>query len=172
MEYRWVATSVRGFVPQRAVSYLRYGYWWHVTGHIPAKRAPALVDAKRLETEKSCVPFFGGRSHDSPAYRRVGRLLHAVGREAPDSRKRRPGRRSDLRNHDRRRNGFRAVPVRCRPGGRVAARQRRNDRREPAAIASGSGSRPDPGQITPPGRFPAGGLRRREPSHLHEDLSG
>ncbi len=46
--YRCVATSVEGFVHQLAVSYLRNGYWFYVTGIIPAGKDPKAVDQKLL----------------------------------------------------------------------------------------------------------------------------
>lgn len=48
MAYRWVATTVEGFVQQIACAYLRHGYWWYVTGRIPERKDPAAVDAKLL----------------------------------------------------------------------------------------------------------------------------
>ncbi len=47
--YRCIATSVAGFVQQLAVSYIRHGYWFYVTGIIPAEKDPAGVDAKLVE---------------------------------------------------------------------------------------------------------------------------
>ena len=35
MPYRCIASSPEGLVQQVAVSYLRHGYWWYVTGRIP-----------------------------------------------------------------------------------------------------------------------------------------
>ncbi len=49
MAYRSEATSIEGFVQQIACSYLRHGYWWYVTGHIPARKDPATVDEKLIE---------------------------------------------------------------------------------------------------------------------------
>src|SRR5262245_16793792 len=46
--YRSEATSVEGFVQQRAVSYLGNGYWFYVTGEIPEGKDPAKVDEKLL----------------------------------------------------------------------------------------------------------------------------
>ena len=48
MQYRAVATSVEGFVQQIACCYLRHGYWFYVTGQIPAGKDPLLVDAKLI----------------------------------------------------------------------------------------------------------------------------
>lgn len=48
MQYRAVATSVEGFVQQIACCYLRHGYWFYVTGRIPAGKDPHVVDAKLL----------------------------------------------------------------------------------------------------------------------------
>ncbi len=48
MDYRCATTSVIGFVQQIATAYLPYGYWFYVTGTIPAWKDPATVDAKLL----------------------------------------------------------------------------------------------------------------------------
>ncbi|QDV26060.1 hypothetical protein [Aureliella helgolandensis] len=46
--YRCVATSPAGLVQQVAVSYLRHGYWYYVTGQIPESKDPETVDRKLL----------------------------------------------------------------------------------------------------------------------------
>ena len=46
--YRCVAQSVEGFVQQLAVAYISRGYWFYVTGHVPEKKNPALIDAKLI----------------------------------------------------------------------------------------------------------------------------
>jgi hypothetical protein len=43
---RYEATSVEGFVQQLAVSYVRNGYVFYVTGIVPAGKDPATVDRK------------------------------------------------------------------------------------------------------------------------------
>jgi hypothetical protein len=48
MAYRWVATSVAGFVQQLAVGYIANGYWFYVTGSIPEHKDPAVVDGKLI----------------------------------------------------------------------------------------------------------------------------
>lgn len=48
--YRYHATSLEGFVQQLAVSYLRHGYWFYVTGRVPAGKDPLAVDAKLIRT--------------------------------------------------------------------------------------------------------------------------
>jgi hypothetical protein len=48
MAYRWVATSVAGFVQQLAVAYIANGYWFYVTGRIPEGKDPARTDAKLI----------------------------------------------------------------------------------------------------------------------------
>ncbi|MEZ6131288.1 MAG: hypothetical protein R3C59_21645 [Planctomycetaceae bacterium] len=48
MSYRCVAASPEGLVQQVAVSYLRHGYWWYVTGRIPNSKDPAAVDRKLI----------------------------------------------------------------------------------------------------------------------------
>lgn len=49
MRYRCEAVSVEGFVQQLAVAYVARGYWFYVTGVIPAAKDPARVDAKLVE---------------------------------------------------------------------------------------------------------------------------
>lgn len=46
MQYRCVASSPEGLVQQVAVSYLRHGYWWYVTGRLPKKKDPKALDRK------------------------------------------------------------------------------------------------------------------------------
>lgn len=47
--YRCVAQSVEGFVQQLAVAYVSRGYWFYVTGRVPDRKDPALVDAKLID---------------------------------------------------------------------------------------------------------------------------
>ena len=49
MSYRFVATSVAGFVQQLAVAYLTKGYYFYVTGLIPPHKDPVKTDRKILE---------------------------------------------------------------------------------------------------------------------------
>ena len=46
--YRCEATSVAGFIQQLAVSYVANGYWFYVTGEIPARKDPRAVDTKLI----------------------------------------------------------------------------------------------------------------------------
>jgi hypothetical protein len=46
--YRCVAISPEGLVQQVAVSYLRHGYWFYVTGRIKPGKDPALLDQKLI----------------------------------------------------------------------------------------------------------------------------
>ena len=48
MAYRYLATSVAGFVQQLAVAYVAHGYYFYVTGRIPEHKDPALTDRKIL----------------------------------------------------------------------------------------------------------------------------
>lgn len=48
MAYRCVAESIEGLVQQVAVSYLARGYFFYVTGNVPAGKDPAAVDAKLI----------------------------------------------------------------------------------------------------------------------------
>jgi hypothetical protein len=47
--YRCIATTPEGFVQQLAVSYLRHGYWFYVTGSIPKHKDAEVVDRKLVE---------------------------------------------------------------------------------------------------------------------------
>ena len=47
--YRCVAQLVEGFVQQLAVAYVSRGYWFYVTGHVPDRKNPTLVDAKLID---------------------------------------------------------------------------------------------------------------------------
>lgn len=46
MPYRCVATSPEGLVQQVAVSYLRHGYWFYVTGRVKPGKDPEAIDRK------------------------------------------------------------------------------------------------------------------------------
>ena len=48
MQYRCVASSPEGLVQQVAVSYLRHGYWFYVTGWIKRGKDPEQVDRKLI----------------------------------------------------------------------------------------------------------------------------
>ncbi len=48
MKYRCVATTPEGLVQQVAVSYLRHGYWFYVTGTIKPSKDPTAIDRKLL----------------------------------------------------------------------------------------------------------------------------
>ena len=43
-QYQCVACSIEGLIQQLAISYLRHGYWWYVTGIIPDRKLPEEVD--------------------------------------------------------------------------------------------------------------------------------
>lgn len=49
MQYRCEATSVTGFVQILASNYLPHGYWFYVTGRVPAGKDAATIDAKILQ---------------------------------------------------------------------------------------------------------------------------
>lgn len=49
MSYRCNATSIDGLVQQVAVSYLRHGYWYYVTGMIPEEKNPEQIDSKLID---------------------------------------------------------------------------------------------------------------------------
>ncbi len=48
MLYRAEATSLEGFVQQIACCYLRHGYWFYVTGQVPAGKDPRAIDRKLI----------------------------------------------------------------------------------------------------------------------------
>lgn len=48
ISYQCVATTTAGFLQQLAVAYLGHGYWFYVTGHVPAGKSPEAVDEKLL----------------------------------------------------------------------------------------------------------------------------
>ena len=49
MRYRAEVASIEGFVQQLACCYLRHGYWFYVSGMIPANKPPTAVDRKLIE---------------------------------------------------------------------------------------------------------------------------
>lgn len=49
MPYRCEATSLEGFVQILASNYLPHGYWFYVTGRVPAGKDPNQIDAKLIE---------------------------------------------------------------------------------------------------------------------------
>jgi len=49
MQYRSEVVSVAGFVQQIACSYLRHGYWFYVTGRIPAGKDAQSIDRKLVD---------------------------------------------------------------------------------------------------------------------------
>ena len=49
MDYRCEATTVEGFVQQLACCYLPHGYWFYVSGWVPAGKDPRAVDRKLLD---------------------------------------------------------------------------------------------------------------------------
>ena len=49
MQYRCVASSPEGLVQQVAVSYLRHGYWFYVSGWIKRGKDPEQVDRKLID---------------------------------------------------------------------------------------------------------------------------
>lgn len=51
-EYQFVATSLGGFVQQVAVCYIGRGYYHFVTGCIPDRKDPAVVDRKLIDRYK------------------------------------------------------------------------------------------------------------------------
>lgn len=50
MTYRYEATSTQGFIQQLACNYLPHGYWFWISGIVPAKKDPRAID-ERLMTK-------------------------------------------------------------------------------------------------------------------------
>jgi len=48
MSHNGEIKTLSGFVQQIAVSTLPWGYWWYVSGWIPAAKDPAIIDAKLI----------------------------------------------------------------------------------------------------------------------------
>ncbi len=48
MGYRCETPTIEGFVQQLAVSYVTHGYWFYVTGFVPAGKDPHSVDEKLI----------------------------------------------------------------------------------------------------------------------------
>lgn len=46
--YRCQAGTLTGFIQQLAANYLPHGYWFYVTGHVPAGKDAAAVDMKLI----------------------------------------------------------------------------------------------------------------------------
>lgn len=46
--YHCVTTSLEGFIQQLAVSYVGRGYWWYVTGRVPAGKDASAIDEKLI----------------------------------------------------------------------------------------------------------------------------
>jgi hypothetical protein len=58
IEYRYEAASVEGFIQQLAVSYLKNGYFFYVTGHVREGKDPRSVDRKILDRYGIAVSKF------------------------------------------------------------------------------------------------------------------
>lgn len=49
MEYRYLTTSLEGFVQQVACNILPHGYWFYVRGVVPDEKDPETIDRKLLD---------------------------------------------------------------------------------------------------------------------------
>jgi hypothetical protein len=49
MEYKYLTTSLEGFVQQLACNILPHGYWFYVRGSVPDNKDPLSIDAKLLD---------------------------------------------------------------------------------------------------------------------------
>lgn len=48
MEYRYLTTSLEGFVQQLACNVLPHGYWFYIRGIVPDEKDPSVIDEKLL----------------------------------------------------------------------------------------------------------------------------
>jgi len=48
MAYRCATTTIEGFVQLLACNYLPHGYWYYVTGWVPAEKDPKQIDEKLI----------------------------------------------------------------------------------------------------------------------------
>jgi hypothetical protein len=48
VSYRYLTTSIAGFLQQLAVAYVTHGYWFYVTGKIPSGKDPLKIDQKLI----------------------------------------------------------------------------------------------------------------------------
>ncbi len=55
MQYRYEATSVKGFIQQLACNYLPHGYWFYVAGWVPEGKDASTVDRKLTEKYGICI---------------------------------------------------------------------------------------------------------------------
>jgi hypothetical protein len=55
MDYRCEAPTVEGFVQRLACCYLPHGYWFYVSGWVPAGKDPRAVDGKLLDKDVIAV---------------------------------------------------------------------------------------------------------------------
>jgi len=80
MPYRCEAASVEGFVQHLACNLVNKGYWLYVTGHIPERKDPAVVDRKLvdlygLELSKWARARRKAKGKANVAYLRFGRFF-------------------------------------------------------------------------------------------------
>jgi len=55
MQYRCIATSPEGLVQQVAVSYLRHGYWFYVSGRIKSGKNLESIDRKLIDKYRIAI---------------------------------------------------------------------------------------------------------------------
>jgi len=80
MSYRCEAASIEGFVQHLACNLVNKGYWFYVTGRIPERKDPAVVDRKLidlygLELSKWARARRKARGKANVAYLRFGRMF-------------------------------------------------------------------------------------------------
>lgn len=76
ISYQCVASSVAGFLQQLAVAYLGHGYWFYVTGHVPAGKDPAAVDEKLLRKYEVAISKWARARRKRAALANVHYLRH------------------------------------------------------------------------------------------------
>jgi hypothetical protein len=80
MRYRCETTTLEGFVQLLACNILPHGYWFYVTGHVPARKDPHQVDAKLIDkygidTSRASRSLRKRRGYANIRYLRHGRFF-------------------------------------------------------------------------------------------------
>ena len=76
MAYRCVTTSVAGFVQQLAVGYITKGYYFYVSGVIPAHKEPTKTDRKILDAYGIDISKFTRTRRKNGGFANVHYLRH------------------------------------------------------------------------------------------------
>ena len=81
--YRCEATSVEGFIQQLAVSYVRNGYFFYVTGSVREGRDPSEIDRKLIERYGIDVSKFTRARRKKAGLANIHYLRHKAVLRAP-----------------------------------------------------------------------------------------